>query len=100
MDARERLLFETRRHFFGRCGVGLGSIALASLLREGEAPASAKVSEADPLAPRPGHFPARAKSVIYLFMAGECPPAQMGKRIWAVAENDPCEFPGFTPARP
>ena len=25
---------------------------------------------ANPLAPRPGHFPARAKSVIYLFMAG------------------------------
>src|SRR4051794_32820224 len=59
------LLRSTRRHFFARCGVGLGSTALASLLNEGRARASA-----DPLAPKPGHFAPRAKSVIYLFMAG------------------------------
>ena len=28
------LQFETRRHFFSRCGLGLGSIALASLFNE------------------------------------------------------------------
>jgi hypothetical protein len=58
------LLELTRRHFFKQCGVGLGAAALASLLGEGRAAAT------DPLAPKPGHFPAKARSVIYLFMAG------------------------------
>ncbi len=30
----ESLLAVTRRHFFGECGVGVGKIALASLLAE------------------------------------------------------------------
>src|SRR5205085_11595422 len=62
------LLLRTRRHFFRDCALGLGSVALASLLNEGRASASAPL--ADPLAPKQGHFPARAKSVIFLFMAG------------------------------
>ena len=70
------LKWQTRRHFFGQCGVGLGAIALHELLaRDGVAAAPAgraavKYDPANPLAPRPGHFPAKAKSVIYLFMAG------------------------------
>jgi Protein of unknown function (DUF1501) len=56
------LLHVTRRHFFQQCGVGLGSIALASLLRADEPPS--------PLAPKKGHYAAKAKSVIFLFMAG------------------------------
>jgi hypothetical protein len=59
---------QTRRHFFRDCGVGLGSIALSTLLN-GES-ARADRATADPLASRPGHIPAKAKSVIYLFMAG------------------------------
>ena len=59
----------TRRHFFSRCALGLGSLALASLLDERRALAApAKLT--NPLFPRPGHFPGRAKRVIYLFMAG------------------------------
>ena len=58
----------TRRHFYRECGVGLGKIALASLMAGGgRAIASAG---ADPLAPRPPHFAPKAKRVIYLFMAG------------------------------
>ena len=54
----------TRRHFFGECGVGVGKIALASLL----ASAGARVvHSASPLA---AHYAPRAKRVIYLFMAG------------------------------
>ena len=35
MNREDRLLqFETRRHFFSRCGVGLGKLALLSLLSE------------------------------------------------------------------
>jgi Protein of unknown function (DUF1501) len=58
----------TRRHFYRECGVGLGKIALASLLAGSR---SARASESDnPLAPRPPHFAPKAKRVIYLFMAG------------------------------
>ncbi len=80
------LHLETRRHFFVDCGVGLGAAALGSLLagdrrvfatedspsrgKSSSRGESAAARERDPLAPRPGHFPARAKSVIYLFMAG------------------------------
>jgi hypothetical protein len=60
----------TRRHLFARCGLGLGSMALASLLNEGRARAAEPDRTIEPLAPRPGHHPARAKSVIFLFMAG------------------------------
>src|SRR6516165_3917079 len=60
------LLLQTRRHFFQDCALGLGSIALASLLNEGRA-APALVN---PLAPKKGHHPPRAKHVIFLFMAG------------------------------
>lgn len=59
-------LAHTRRHFFRDCGVGVGAMALGSMLsRE----AGAKERN-DPLAPRKPHFPAKAKAVIYLFMAG------------------------------
>ncbi len=57
-----------RRQFLCDCGVGLGKIALAGLL-SGELTARAAPA-ANLLAPRPPHFPARAKSVIHLFMAG------------------------------
>src|SRR5689334_23058043 len=51
---------ETRRQFFGRCGIGVGRLALASLLGDGLLEAAAKAP----------HFPAKVKNVIYLFMAG------------------------------
>src|SRR5438045_2934266 len=56
-----------RRWFLQECGVGLGAVALTDLLAR---QAQAAPSPADPLAPRVGHFPAKAKNVIYLFMAG------------------------------
>jgi hypothetical protein len=66
-DPLQRL---TRRHFFSRCGMGLGSIALASLMQEQNLRAAATPKLVNPLQPRPGDFAARAKNVIYLFMAG------------------------------
>ena len=60
----------TRRHFFGRCAVGLGAIALNQLLREEGFAASVKIDPANPMAPRAAPLPAKAKNVIYLFMAG------------------------------
>src|SRR5262245_36348474 len=61
----------TRRHFFGQCGVGVGALALNLLLQQdGLAGKPVKLDPANPLDPRPPHFPAKAKNVIYLFMAG------------------------------
>ncbi|MBX7073536.1 MAG: DUF1501 domain-containing protein [Pirellulales bacterium] len=54
-----------------RCANGFGAVALASLAAETGALAAA----ASPFAPRPTHYPAQAKSVIFLFMDGG--PSQM-----------------------
>lgn len=61
----------TRRHFLKNCQLGIGGMALASLL-DGEGQA-APSPEADPLAVRPPHFAPKAKRVIYLHMAGSPP---------------------------
>ncbi len=58
-----------RRWFLRDCGIGLGSMALASLLSD-RANAASPAGDVNPLAPRQPHFPANAKSVIFLFMAG------------------------------
>ncbi len=55
----------SRRWFLKDCGVGLGGMALASLLARDTAGAVE-----NPLAPKQPHFPGKIKSVIYLFMAG------------------------------
>ncbi len=57
----------TRRHFYRECGVGVGKIALASLLLGSRRSIGASP---DPLSPRPPHYAPKAKRVIYLFMAG------------------------------
>jgi len=51
----------TRRHFFERCAIGLAPLALASALRDGRIFAAP---------PKSVHHVAKAKQVIYLFMAG------------------------------
>src|ERR1700738_4507572 len=65
----------TRRHFFAECGVGVGKIALASLLtgaasRSAAASPSLALGAGNPLAPKAPHFAPKAKRVIHLFMAG------------------------------
>jgi uncharacterized protein (DUF1501 family) len=61
----------TRRWFLRECGLGLGSIALASLLNPGNLRAQTKEPKGlNPLAPRQPHFTPKAKRVIYLFMGG------------------------------
>jgi uncharacterized protein (DUF1501 family) len=59
----------TRRHFFKECGIGLGSMALASLINQG-AICAAQQLPANPLAPKIPPLTPRAKRVIYLFQAG------------------------------
>ncbi len=63
-------LERTRRHFFRDCGVGVGKIALASLLAAGRARgADREAAGGSALAGMPHHAP-RARNVIFLFMAG------------------------------
>jgi len=66
---RQHLLSITRRHFFRECGVGVGKIALASLLTGGLA-RRAGAAGANLLAVKSPHFTPKAKHVIHLFMAG------------------------------
>src|SRR5919112_5999275 len=65
-------LATTRRHFFGECGVGVGKIALASLLSDVASTGAfaSPTGPVDSLAPRAPHFTPKAKRVIHLFMAG------------------------------
>ena len=57
--SQELLRASTRRHFFKQTGFGIGAAALGNVL-SADTPTSAK----GPM------FPAKAKSIIYLFMAG------------------------------
>src|SRR5437868_4920681 len=59
----------SRRQFLARAGQGFGLLALSSLLDQTGALA-APATALHPLAPKPPHFPAKAKSVIWLFMNG------------------------------
>ncbi|TLD69248.1 DUF1501 domain-containing protein [Phragmitibacter flavus] len=58
-------LDQTRRHFFSRCSMGLGSIALGSMMAGTKGLASSTSSGA-----RKPHYAPKAKNVIFLFMAG------------------------------
>src|SRR5580658_9369310 len=60
----------TRRELLGRVGTGFGLVGLASLLNTADARAASVDPSANPLAPKPSHFPAKAKHVIFLFMNG------------------------------
>jgi len=59
----------TRRHFFHECGIGVGKIALASLL-EDSLSSRAVAASRSPNTPSATHFSPKVKAVIHLFMAG------------------------------
>ncbi len=59
----------SRREFLERAGLGFGMLA-ASYLVGRDTALSATASAMNPLAAKPPHFPARARSVIFLFMHG------------------------------
>ena len=78
-----------RRWFFKECGVGLGAIALQSLLGgSGSNSAAAAPAFADPMAPKQPHFAPKAKRVIYLFMAGAPSHLEMFDNKPKLAEMD------------
>ncbi|MCC6493061.1 MAG: DUF1501 domain-containing protein [Pirellulales bacterium] len=67
MPAPRNFCRRTRREFLWEAGCGFGAAALASLLA---ADGFAAAPQPRPLAPRPPRLPAKAKSVIFLFMYG------------------------------
>ncbi|MGL6072982.1 MAG: DUF1501 domain-containing protein [Fimbriiglobus sp.] len=102
-----------RRWFLQQCGVGLGAAGLMSLLAD---EARADVAANDPLAVKKPHFAAKAKRVVFLFMAGapshlelfdykpelakmdgQLPPAKLleGYRAAFINPNSKCLGPKF-----
>ncbi len=60
----------SRRELLRRTGMGFGALALAPLLGQASLAAAGASGDLNPLAPRPAHFPTKAKHVIHLFMNG------------------------------
>lgn len=102
----KKLEEQTRRHFIKNCTLGLGGIALSSILGSCSNPTSGSSYSSmladNPMFPRTPHFAGRVKNVIYIHMAGapsqlelfdykpdliklngkECPPSLLeGKRF-------------------
>ena len=69
MMREEMLKAMTRRQLFQRCTTGMGAIALASLLNEGLF-AATPGGAIDAMAPRKPHFAPKARTIIYMHMAG------------------------------
>ena len=65
---KQKLEFTTRRHFLKKCSTGLGGIALASLM--GAQNMFGKGLSGNGITGDLPHFYPKAKSVIYLHMAG------------------------------
>lgn len=92
--------FCSRRDFLHRTGAGAGMIGLAGVLAQSgllgsSAKAAASADAVNPLAPKKSHVPAKAKSVIWLFMNG----GQSQVDTWdykpELAKHDGKELPGF-----
>jgi uncharacterized protein DUF1501 len=60
----------SRRWFIEQCGIGLGAMAFGHLLKNPAFATPLQDGAMNPLAPKKPHYTAKAKSVIYLFMAG------------------------------
>ncbi len=79
--AIERARAITRRTFFGQTGLGLGAMALGTLLGNGaqaqSAPHDVPHKPSGPLTLRQAAHPAKAKAIIYLHMSGAPPTLDM-----------------------
>src|ERR1700720_4311747 len=62
--------YRSRPEFLRRAGCGAGLLALAALLDDEKLLAAPAATATNPLAPHMGHFPVKAKSVIWLFING------------------------------
>src|ERR1700674_1141978 len=81
----------SRRDFLRRSGNGFGLLALSSLLHQEGFAAPAL----NPLSPKQPHFPAKAKSVIWLFMNGGPSHVDTWDPKPELAKRDGLELKGF-----
>src|SRR6516162_1897595 len=65
----------TRRHFLKTCQAGVGAMALSQIMGRAAIAAPETRAAENPPAPKHPQFPAKAKRIIYLEMAG-APPQQ------------------------
>ena len=71
ISASSRELIRSRRQFLCKSAFGFGSLALGHLLeRDGAFAAETTSSRENPLRSKEPHFPAKAKSVIFIFLQG------------------------------
>lgn len=91
-EIHDAAMLTNRREFLHHGGLGIGALALQSLLMKDAAAAPVKINPTNPLSPRLPPLTAKAKRVIYLFMAGG--PSQL-----ELFEDKPKlrEFSGQTP---
>ncbi len=68
-DDLKTIKWTSRRDFLRKAGAGFGVLGLAGL-HQPAALFSKNTASLNPLAPKPGHFPAKAKACISLFMYG------------------------------
>ncbi len=88
--------YPSRREFLRRAGGGFGLLALAGLLeQQGLLPAAGAADPRDPLAPRHGHYPAKVRSVIWLFMNGGPSHVDTWDYKPELAKRDGQELKGF-----
>ena len=78
---------------FQRAGAGFGWVALQSMLTR----AGFAESSLNPLAPKAGHFPAKAKSIIWLFMNGGPSHVDTWDYKPELEKRDGQPMPGFDP---
>ena len=69
-SCNRRMTVRSHRELLAKSGFGFGLMALAYLLGQEAALAVDPALVLNPLAPKPPHFPAKAKSVIFVFMQG------------------------------
>jgi hypothetical protein len=104
----EHLQHQTRRHFLQAGGVGIGGVALASLIgsrseaaeanaASGQAAGDNKLPEVvNPLKKRDPHFAGKAKRVIYLHLTGSPRPLRLQA---AARQTRRARRPGIVPER-
>ena len=92
--------YASRRQFLQQAGSGCGMLALAALLEQqgllsSTAGAASNDALLNPMAPRPAHFDAKAKNVIWLFMNGG--PSQVDTWDYKpeLEKRDGQDLPGF-----
>lgn len=86
----ESLQFKTRRHFFKKCSMGLGGVALSEMLATD---AMGLEAPGNPLLPKLPHFASKAKRVIYLHLTGSPPHLDMWDHKPELVKRDGQECP-------